>query len=216
MTDDIGLQEAVLAELGWDPSVDAAHVGVTAHDGVVTLTGHVEAYAQKHAAEAAALRVRGVAGVADDLEVLLPFERTRGDDEIAAAVLERLAWDESVPRDSVKVVVSGGWIILSGEVDWNFQKEAAADHVRSLTGVVGVSNDISLRAKVDASNLSFDIIHALHRSWFFDDNRVVVTANGGDIRLSGSVRSPHERQVAAATAWAAPGVTSVENELTVV
>lgn len=225
MAQDSQLKQAVLAELGWDPSVDAAHVGVTANDGVVTLSGHVETYAQKHAAETAASRVRGVQAVAEEIEVLLPFERKRGDDDIAATVLERLAWDVSLPRDAVKVKVEQGWVTLTGAVAWFYQKEAAGLAVRPLTGIVGVSNNISLspvagrppagRNGVDAEQLCDRITHALHRSWLFDDNNVIVTADGGRVRLAGSVRSAHERQTAAATAWAAPGATSVENALAI-
>ncbi len=225
MAQDGQLKQAVLAELGWDPSVDAAHVGVTANDGVVTLSGHVETYAQKHAAETAASRVRGVQAVAEEIEVILPFERKRGDDDIAAAVLERLAWDVSLPRDAVKVKVEQGWVTLTGRVPWFYQKEAAGLAVRPLTGIVGVSNDISLmpaaageaagQRGVDAEELCDRITHALRRSWFFDDNNVIVTAEGGRVRLAGTVRSAHERQMAAATAWAAPWATSVENALAI-
>lgn len=118
MSQDSLLQLAVLAELGWDPSVTASHIGVTANAGVVTLTGHVETYAEKLAAENAARRVKGVKAVAEELEVELPFERIRGDDDIAAAVLDRLAWDVSIPPDAVSVKVEQGWIVLTGDVNW--------------------------------------------------------------------------------------------------
>jgi osmotically-inducible protein OsmY len=215
MSKDTQLQEAVQAELRWEPSVDGAHIGVVAREGVVTLTGHVETYAEKHAAEAAAQRVKGVKAVVEEIDVRLPVETRRGDDEIAAAVLERLAWDVALPTDAVQVKVEDGWVALSGAVDWQYQRAAAEHHVRGLRGVVGITNEISIKPKVDVTNLSDDIVHALHRSWFFDPQTIFVTADGGKVRLAGSVRSPQERQLAAATAWGAPGVTAVENRLTI-
>lgn len=216
MNHDHKLQKAVLEELGWEPSVTAAHIGVAANDGVVTLTGHVGSYAEKHAAEAATGRVKGVKAVAEELEVRLPFETQRSDEEIAAAVVDRLRWNVAVPRDAVKVKVESGWITLSGEVAWHFQREAAEQDISRLLGVTGVSNHISIRPKVNVANLSDDITHALHRSWFFDPTTITVSAEGGNVRLHGTVNSPHDRKVAAATAWAAPGVTGVENEIAVV
>jgi osmotically-inducible protein OsmY len=213
MNNDTALQQAVQAELGWEPSVIAAHIGVTARAGVVTLTGHVENYANKHAAETAARRVKGVKAVAEEIEVRLPFETKRNDEEIAAAAIDRLAWDVSVPRDAVKVKVEKGWVTLTGQVDWHYQHEAAQQDVRRLWGVVGVSNLIAIRPRVNVSNLSDDITHALHRSWNFDPQTIHVTADAGKVRLTGTAHSPHDRQTAAMTAWSAPGVTSVENDI---
>jgi osmotically-inducible protein OsmY len=210
---DRNLQQAVLAELGWEPSVTAAHIGVTANAGVVTLTGHVETYAQKHAAEAAARRVRGVKALAEEILVQLPFERTRGDDDIAAAAIERLAWDTSVPADAVSVRVEQGWVTLTGSVAWYYQKEAAEQDIVRLHGVVGLSNQIAVTPTVDVSGITDQIRQALHRSWLLDDQKVTVTADGGHIHLTGTVGSAYERQVAWATAWAAPGATSVTNDL---
>ncbi|HKH80669.1 MAG TPA: BON domain-containing protein [Methylovirgula sp.] len=215
MSQDNALQEAVLAELRWDPSVTAAHIGVAANAGVVTLTGHVESYAEKQAAEMAARRVRGVKAVAEEIEVRLPFGTERSDDEIAAAAVDRLAWDVAIPCDAVKIKVEKGWVTLTGEVDWYFQKEAAEQDVRRLFGVVGVSNQISIKPRVNLSNISDDIMHAMNRSWFFDPKTITVSAHGGKVRLTGTVNSLHDRQVAAATAWAAPGVTEVENDIVV-
>ena len=216
MSHDSKLQQDVLAEFKWEPSVTAAHIGVTANGGVVTLTGHVESYAEKFAAEAAARRVKGVKAVAEEIEVRLPFDVTRSDDEIAAAAIDRLAWDVSVPRDSVLVKVENGWVTLSGQLDWHYQKQAVEQNIRPLFGVVGVSNQLTIKPKVDTSTLSDDINHALHRSWFFNPDHIKVTAAGGNVRLTGTVHSPHDRQVAAATAWSAPGATNVENDIAVV
>ena len=216
MSQDSKLQQAVLAELEWEPSVNPAHIGVTANAGVVTLTGHVEDYTQKHAAEAAAGRVKGVKAVAEELEVKLPFDVRRDDEAIAAAAVDRLGWDVSVPRDAVKVRVEHGWVTLSGEVDWWFQGQAAEQAVKHLMGVVGVSNATAIKPSVDTATLSDDITHALHRSWFFDPKTVQVTAERGQVRLTGTVHSQHDRQLAAETAWAAQGATGVQNLITVV
>jgi osmotically-inducible protein OsmY len=197
MSHDSHLQQAVLDELNWEPSVTAAHIGVAANAGVVTLTGHVVSFAQKHAAETAVRRVKGVKAVAEEIEV-------------------RFGWDVSIPRDTIKVTVDGGWVTLTGEVDWHYQKDAASMDVRSLFGVTGVTNQITIKSTVNTSNISDDIVHALGRSWFFDPKTISVSAQGGKIRLTGTVKSWHDRQLAATTAWAAPGATAVENDLAVV
>lgn len=209
------LQQAVLAELDWEPSVVAGHIGVTANDGVVTLTGHVESFVEKFAAETAARRVRGVKAVAEEIEVELPFERIRGDDDIAAAAIERLAWDTSVPPDAIAVKVEDGWITLTGQVLWYYQKQAAEQAVARLHGVIGISNQLVVKPKVDVSGISAKIKHALHRSWLLDDEAVTVRAEGGHVYLTGTVQSPHDRQVAWATAWAAPGATGVDNDIAI-
>lgn len=216
MFNDSQLQQAVLAELKWEPSVTAAHIGVTAKAGVVALTGHVESFMEKRAAEAAASRVKGVKAVAEEIEVRLPFATKRGDEEIAAAAVERLSGDVSVPTDAVKVKVEKGWITLTGEVDWHFQKIAAEHSVRGLYGILGVSNQTTIKPRIDVSSLSDDITHALHRSVYFDPKEVTVNAQGGKVTLTGTVHSWHERQVAGATAWAARGTTDVENHISIV
>jgi osmotically-inducible protein OsmY len=216
MSQDTHLQLSVLAELEWEPSIVAAHIGVAANAGVITLTGQVESYAQKHAAETAARRVKGVLAVAEEIEVQVPFERKRGDGEIAAAIVERLAWDVSVPGETVQVRVEKGWVTLSGEVGWHYQREAAEQDVRRLRGVVGVSNQVSLKPRVDTANISNDISLALHRSYFPDPDPITVTAEGGKVRLTGNVHSWHAREVAAETAWGAPGAIDVENLLAII
>ena len=209
------LRQAVLAELDWEPSVVAGHIGVTADAGIVTFTGHVESFAEKHAAETATRRVRGVKAVAEEIKVELPFERVRRDDDIAAAALERLAWDTSVPPDAITVKVEQGWITLTGQVPWYYQKQAAEQDKARLHGVNGISNHLVVKPTVDVSDISDKIRHVLHRSWLVDDETVTVQADGGRVRLTGTVRSPHDRQVAWATAWAAPGATSVENDIAI-
>ena len=216
MSRDDKLQKAVLAELSWEPSITAAHIGVTADHGTVTLTGHVESYGQKHAAEMATGRVKGVKAIAEEIEVRLPFEIKRDDADIATAAIDRLAWDTGTPRNAVKVKVEKGWLTPSGEVDWQFQREAAAREVRNLMGVRGVSNEITVKHHVDTANLGDDIQRALHRSVFFQPEKVHVTEKDGHIKLTGTVSSWQERRTAGSTAWAARGATSVENELIVV
>lgn len=216
MSQDNQLQKEVLAELTWEPSIVAAHIGVMANDGVVTLTGHVTSFAEKYAAERAAGRVKGVRAVAEEIEVKLPFDSKREDDEIAAAAIERMAWDIFVPKDAIKVKVEKGWITLSGTVEWGYQRQSAAQDVRRLSGVVGVSNQIMIKPKAsaNATNISNDIEHALHRSWF-SPTAVKVTADGGSVHLTGTVHSFHDRDMAAITAWAAPGATTVTNDILV-
>ncbi|MFN0194770.1 MAG: BON domain-containing protein [Aestuariivirga sp.] len=213
MSHDSQLKQSVLDELKWEPSIDAAHIGVTAKDGVIALMGHVENFSQKRAAERAAGRVKGVKAVAEEIEVRLPFNTKRGDEEIAAAAIERLAWDVSVPKDAIKVKIEKGWVTLTGQVDWHYQKEAAEQDIRGLHGVVGVSNQATIKSRVNTVNLSDAIGSALHRSWFFDSDNVMVSADGGKVKLSGTVESWHDREVAESTAWAAPGATSVENNI---
>jgi osmotically-inducible protein OsmY len=206
----------VLAELNWEPSVTAAHIGVTAKAGVVALTGHVETYAEKHAAEMAVSRVKGVKAVAEEIEVRLPFETKRSDEDLAAAALSRLGWDGSVPRDAIKVKVEKGWVTLSGDVDWYYQKAAAQQDVRGLSGVVGVSDQVAIKPRADAAKIDASIEHALNRSWYWHPDTITVSAEGGRVKLRGTARSLHEKYLAASTAWAAPGVTGVENDITVV
>jgi osmotically-inducible protein OsmY len=215
MSTDSQLQHAVLEELGWEPSVVAAHIGVSAKAGIVTLTGHVLTFAQKHAAETAARRVQGVTGVAEEIDVVLPVEPRLTDEAIAAAALSQLSWDVLIPKDALQVVVDDGWVTLIGAVEWNYQREAAVTKIRHLAGVTGLSNEVTIWPHLDAESIRDEIIHAMHRSWFFDSNTIAVSTEGGMVTLSGSVHRPHDRQVAAMTAWSAHGVTAVRNDITV-
>jgi len=214
MSTDASLRDSVLAELAWEPSVTAAHLGVTARDGVVTLSGHVERFAEKTAAQSAALRVKGVKAVAEEIQVKLPFDTVRSDDDIARAAIDRLAWDSTLPKDAVQVTVQDGWLTLTGQVDWHFEHDAAAQDVRRLWGLVGVSNQITLKPRVNTDRLDSDISTALHRSWF-DPGGINVSADGGKVILTGHVKSWSERNLAGATAWAAPGATMVQNDLVI-
>jgi len=214
MTTDNQLKQTVLDELNWEPSVNAAHIGVTAKDGVISLLGHVESYTQKYAAETAVRRLKDVKGFAEELEVRLPFSIKRTDDDIAAAAIGRLKWNVSVPADAVKVKVEKGWVTLTGEVEWHYQAESASDDIRFLMGVTGVSNLITVKARPNATDIGNNIMHALHRTWF-DPKNIKVTAVDGAVKLTGTVQSWNDRNVAFNTAWAAPGATSVENDIRV-
>jgi osmotically-inducible protein OsmY len=214
MSHDSDLKQAVLDELVWEPSIVAAHIGVTAEAGVVTLTGHVDNYPAKAAAEMAAGRVKGVKAVAEELEVRLPGHIKRGDDEIAAAAIERLGWNISLPLNAVKVKVQKGWVTLSGQLEWNYQREYAADEIRNLSGVTGVSDQLTITPRLNATDIGRNITKALHRAWY-DPKTINVSATGGKIELSGTVHSWHDREEAETTAWAAPGATSVLNNITI-
>jgi osmotically-inducible protein OsmY len=188
MKTDFELQRDVLDELKWEPSVDAAHLGVAVKDGIVTLTGHVASYAQKYAAERAAKRVLGVRAVANELDVKLPGSSRRTDEDIAAAAVSALKSNLSIPSNQIKVLVSDGVVKLEGEMEWQFQKDAAARAVRLLPGVIGVTNLITVKPRVAASEIKAKIEEALKRSAETDASRITVEVEGGEVTLRGSVR----------------------------
>ncbi|MGO9358603.1 MAG: BON domain-containing protein [Xanthobacteraceae bacterium] len=212
---DLALKQAVLDELAWDPSVNEAHIGVSARDGVVTLAGHVASYAEKCAAERAAGRISGVRGIAEELEIRYPQGIGRDDESIVRQALNVLDWDLCVPSDTVRVKVENGWITLSGDVNWYYQKNAAEADVRKLSGVMGVSNEITIKPTVQASDVQKQIKAAFHRNAEFEAENIVVTTDGSKVTLSGKVDSYHERTLAERTAWSAPGVTQVNDLMTV-
>lgn len=211
------IQEHVLQELGWEPRVRSEEIGVTAtKEGVVTLTGTVDSYAERWAAEKAAKRIRGVRAIANDIEVKLPTERRREDTGIARAVVAALSWNSAVPDERVRVTVHQGWVTLEGEVDWNYQRESAEQTVRDLIGVKGITNAITVRpAKPMPSEIRRKIEAALKRSAEVDAHRIEVSATDGVVKLGGTVSSFAEHDEAQRAAWSAPGVTEVENRIRV-
>jgi osmotically-inducible protein OsmY len=219
MTDtktDQEIQRNVLEELKWDARVQPNEIGVAAKEGVVTLTGWVDSYTKKWAAEEAAHRVKGVRAVANDIEVRIPTAAERTDADIALAVSRAIEWDAMVPTDKVKVTVSKGWVTLEGGVEWQFEKEAAERAARRITGVRGVTNLIRVQpSRPSPADIKQRIEAALLRDAETDAQRIQVEVDGTTVTLRGTVRSYAEKQEAARVAWSAPGVKAVENHIQV-
>jgi len=211
---DAQLKQDVESELRWDPSVTFDQVKVTADDGVVTLRGSVPHYFEKNSAEKAAQRVSGVRAVADELEVELFPEYQRSDSEIAKAALDALGWNYSAP-EGVKVTVDKGWLTLQGEAEWDYERNAAKDAVANLMGVRGVSNNITIKSRVQASDVKTKIEDALKRSAETEGRNINVTVSGSRVSLSGKVQSFSDMEDARIAAWSAPGVTMVDDDLTI-
>ena len=215
MKTDTQLQQDVMNELKWEPSVKAAEIGVSVKDGVVTLSGYVDSFYKKWAAERAAARVFGVKAVAEEIQVRVPGSLKRTDEDIARAAANALEWNVLVPHDHVKVMVSNGLVTLSGEVDWWYQKSAAEDAVRNLMGVVLINNKITIKPAVKPLDVKDKIEKAFQRNALLDARRITVETHGGKVILRGSVRSWVEREQVQRAAWAAPGVSEVDNYIIV-
>jgi osmotically-inducible protein OsmY len=209
------IQRDVLEELKWDSRVRPNEIGVAVKDGIVTLTGWVDSYWKKKAAEEAAHRVPGVKAVANDIEVRLPILAERTDADIAKAALNALKWDAAIPTDKLEVTVSKGWVTLKGEVDYRFQKREAERAVERLSGVKGVTNLIVVKPRVSPSDLKQQIEKALLRNAETDAEHITVDVEGSKVILHGTVRSYAERKAAEEAAWSAPGVSEVENHIVI-
>jgi osmotically-inducible protein OsmY len=211
----LDLRQAVIDELEFDPSINAADIGVSASDGVVTLSGHVAKYSERFAAERAALRVAGIQGVANEISVRLPGVDQRTDHDIATAALNALAWDVNVPASRIKITVTEGRLTLTGDVDWHYQSYTAERDVRNLHGVRFVVNMITIKPQISATSVKDKIQSALRRSAEVDAGKINVAVKGSTLMLTGSVRTWAEKMDAARAAWSAPGVTLVENHISV-
>lgn len=209
------LQHDVMEELKWEPILNASEIGVITKDGVVTLTGHVDSYSKKFAAEQATKRVAGVKAVVENIEVKLPGSSKRTDSDIAQAALNAIKWHSSVPDERVKLKVENGWVYLEGDVDWAFQKEAARASVENLLGVRGVSNQISIKPRIKPIEVKEKIRKSFERSATIDADNIRIETDGSKVTLRGSVRSWTAREDAESAAWAAPGVSNVENKIDV-
>lgn len=213
MSDDERLQQWVSDELAFEPRVDAAHIGVSVHNGVVTLSGHVSSYAEKFAAEEAVRRVKGVTAVAQELDVHLPSDKKSDDAEIAERLVRMLHWDVLVPDDRITVKVEHGYVTLGGDVEWQYQRAEAEADARKLSGVKAVINDIHVRPVIRSENVEARIRAALERNAATEANHVKVDVAGTKVTLTGKVNAWTERETIERAAWSVPGVTQVDDRI---
>jgi osmotically-inducible protein OsmY len=213
MKDDLKLQQRVIDELEFEPQVDAAHIGISVRDGVVTLSGHVSSFVEKFTAERAVRRVVGVKAVAQELEVRLPSEAKTADDEIAARAVKILTWDALVPNGAITVKVEHGIVTLGGRVNWHHQRAEAEYDIRKLNGVVAVINDIAVVPRVEPADLRGKIRAAFERNAEIEADNVIVSVSGGTVTLGGKVSAWAEREAVERAVWSAPGVTNVDDRI---
>ncbi len=215
MRSDADIKRDVEDELRWDPDIDSTDIAVAVHNGVVTLSGFVRSYGQKVEAERDAKRVAGVVGVANDIEVRLPVLDERPDPDIVRDAVAALKAELPYSSENIKVVARNGWLTLEGAVEWNYARDRAETSVRRIRGVKGVTNAIALKPKVTPHEIRRKIEDAFRRSAELDASRISVEANGSEVVLRGTVKSWAERQEAERAAWAAPGVTKVDNRIAI-
>lgn len=215
MKTDTQIQKDVIEELKWEPSVNHEHIGVAVSEGVVTLSGTVPTFIEKHNAETAAQRVVGVKAIVEKIDVKLPGSLVRDDEEIAKAIVNQFQWSSLIPKDQIKAKVSNGWVTLSGEVVWEYQRKAAERLVRELNGVKLITNTIKLKPKLEAADLKDKIERALLRAAERESKQIDVKVEGSHVTLSGFVRSLAEMRAVEGAAWGAPGVTEVKDNLRV-
>lgn len=210
------LRQHVLEELDFEPSIDASEIGIAVKGGVVSLTGHVSSYAQKISAERAVWRVKGVKAIAQDLEVRYPDARKLNDDDIAKRAISILKWDAAVPSEEIRVTVQNGWVTLNGDVRWQYQRMAAENEIRKLSGVVGITNNIAIRPTVQVEDIKGRIEEALKRHAEVEAHSITVSVNdGGAITLEGEVDNWDERQAVERAAWSVAGVRTVDDRITI-
>jgi osmotically-inducible protein OsmY len=209
------LQKDVQDTIKWEPLLNAAEIGVTAKDGVISLTGVVDSYIKKMEAENAAKKVIGVKAVVEKIEVKFANSFTKTNLEIANEVLSALKSDWSIPNDKVTVKVENGWVTLEGELPWNYQKDSAKSAVSQLTGVKGVSNEIKIKSETHDAIEQKDVENALARDLSNDDNDIHVKVSGTKVTLTGKVKSWHNKEEAGRIAWKTPGIWHVQNDLAV-
>lgn len=209
------LQQDVMAELEWEPSVDHADIGVSVHEGVVTLSGYVKSYPEKTAAEKAARRVAGVKAIAEEIKVRHATDPKMADHEIAKRILDMFAWNVSIPNDAIKVKVEHGWVTLTGDVDWFYQAEEARKAAGGVKGVVGVTNFVEVKQRPLGSDVRNRIVAAIKRQADLDAASITVATEGGTVKLGGKVKAWQERAIAERAAWSAAGVTRVEDNIAV-
>jgi osmotically-inducible protein OsmY len=213
---DSQLRQSVIDELEFDPSLDAAHIGVAVDKNVVSLTGHANSYAEKVAAIAAVRRVRGVHAIAENIDVRYPSQHKTADDQIAKRACDILDWDMFVPKGTIDVLVQEGWITLSGSVDWYYQRTAAEEDIRKLSGVCGVTNKIVVQPRIDPADIKHKIEAALERHTELEAKAIRVSLKSGNtVVLEWKVDNWDERRAVEHAAWSAPGVAYVEDRLTI-
>jgi osmotically-inducible protein OsmY len=216
MNSDASIRTNIEAELEFEPSVDSSGIGVAVTAGVVTLTGHVDSYASKMAAERAVARVRGVRALAEEIEVRLAVNAQHDDDEIARRAANVISWSTRIAPDSVHVKVEKGWVTLTGELDWQYQKNAVAELIRNLSGVVGESNHIRIRPHLESQDVVQSLAKAFHRHAKLESAAINVMVDGGKVTLSGNVSAWNDRRLAEDAAWAMQNVTEVVDHLVVI
>jgi osmotically-inducible protein OsmY len=209
------LKQDIIEELEFEPSIDAASIAVTVKDGVVTLGGHVRTYAEKDTAERVAVRMRGVRGIAQEIEVQPPGANRTDDDGIAQRALNMIDWNVSIPKEAVKVRVSKGWLTLTGKVEWQYQKDAVLKAVRNLEGVLGVTNLVEVAPRANAIDVKKRIQDAFERDAELEANGIHVDVAGGKVVLKGKVRTWSERRAAERAAWSAPGVSMLDDQIVI-
>lgn len=215
MKTDAQLKADVTDELFWDPAINATHIGVIVNEGVVTVTGHLDTFAEKHAVERAVRRVSGVRAIAVELDVKLAQSHKRGDSDIAQAAAAALRWNSLVPDNAVKVEIEDGWLTLTGNVGWGYQSSSAEQSVRSLVGVRGLTNRITLKPQVASENVAEQISSALKRQATREAKHIAVSVDGAVVTLDGKVHSLAERDAAIGAAYSARGVSTVVDHLEV-